>query len=126
MIFVFGSNLSGRHGKGAALFAIKNHGAKYGQGEGRQGNSYAIPTKDENLKTLDLQVIETFIKRFISYARENTNETFQVTAIGCGLAGYVYNQIAPMFKDVSSNCILCDEFKSVLKEKENETNTLGN
>lgn len=126
MIFVFGSNLAGRHGKGAALFAIKNHGAVYGQGEGRQGNSYAIPTKDENLKTLDLQVIETFIKRFNNYARENVNEMFQVTAIGCGLAGYVHHQIAPMFRDAPSNCILCDEFKSVLNEKENETNTLGN
>ena len=58
MIFVFGSNKAGRHGKGAAKYALENHGAIYGQGEGLQGNSYAIPTKDENLKPISLQGID--------------------------------------------------------------------
>lgn len=67
-IFVFGSNLAGRHGKGAALFARRNHGAIYGQGVGRQGNSYAIPTKDAKLRTLPLVTIHEHVGDFIVYA----------------------------------------------------------
>lgn len=127
-VFVFGSNLAGRHGKGAALFALKNHGAKYGQGEGRQGNSYAIPTKDAQLKPRDLQSIAVSVALFLDYARQHESETFQVTAVGCGLAGFSPAQIAPMFKDAPLNCELPLEFKNVLNEKEedNETDHLGN
>lgn len=126
-VFVFGSNLAGRHGKGAALFALKNYGAKYGQGEGRQGNSYGIPTKDENIKTLDLSVIAQHVAKFLEYAKQHESEIFQVTAIGCGLAGYSPKQIAHMFKDAPPNCELPQEFKLVLDEKEedNETDHLG-
>ena len=69
-IFVFGSNLAGRHGRGAALHASKNCGAIYGQGIGLQGLSYAIPTKDENLNVLDLDVIYFHIDNFIKFAKE--------------------------------------------------------
>jgi hypothetical protein len=86
MIFVFGSNLAGRHGKGAALHAMKNCGAIYGQGEGRQGNSYAIPTKDEHLVPLALSEISDAIGRFCAYARENDHLQFALTPIGTGLA----------------------------------------
>ena len=68
-IFVFGSNLAGRHGKGAALYAAKNFGAERGVGEGETGDSYAIPTKDENLQTLPLSAVEAAIVRFINQAR---------------------------------------------------------
>ena len=104
-IFVFGSNLAGRHGKGAALQAIENYGAIYGIGVGLQGNSYAIPTKDYNIKTLPLDKIEMYVNDFIKFAEKNKHLTFLLTAIGCGLAGYAPEDIAPMFKDASSNVI---------------------
>lgn len=114
MVFVFGSNLAGRHGKGAALFARQQRGAVYGQGAGPQGNAYAIPTKDANLKVLPLEEIERFVRTFIVYAATNPELEFQVTAIGCGLAGYKPEQIAPMFKDAPLNCHLPPEFEEVL------------
>lgn len=104
MIFVFGSNLAGRHGKGAALEAATLHGAIRGQGEGRQGNSYAIPTKDSNLHPLPLYEIKRHVNRFKVYAITNPKLEFQVTRIGCGLAGYSDHEIAPMFKGSSLNC----------------------
>lgn len=105
-IFVFGSNLAGRHGAGAALFARQNHGAIYGRGVGPQGNAYAIPTKDYQIKTLPLTAIAPHVKDFIGYARAHPELTFQVTRIGCGLAGYTDGQIAPMFRGAPDNCIL--------------------
>lgn len=113
-VFVFGSNLAGRHGKGAALFARQHRGAIYGQGQGRQGNSYAIPTKDANLRTLPLSVIKYQVEVFLTHADNHRDEQFQLTPIGCGLAGYNHEQIAPMFASVSDNVILPDEFKAVL------------
>ena len=102
-IFVFGSNLAGRHGKGAALFARQNHGAIYGQGIGLQGNSYAIPTKDFNIRTLPLDHIATFVHEFLRHAKNNPQHTYNVTPIGCGLAGYKYHQIAPLFTGAPDN-----------------------
>jgi hypothetical protein len=67
-VFVFGSNLAGRHGKGAALCALREHGAIYGLGVGKQGNSYAIPTKDQLIKTLSLSSINLYVKQFLEYA----------------------------------------------------------
>ena len=113
-IFVFGSNLAGRHGKGAALFAAKNHGAIYGQGRGLQGNSYAIPTKGHTLKTLPLSEINFFVHMFLLFAEENRDMIFNVTPIGCGLAGYKYSDIAPMFKDCPENVRLPIEFQQVI------------
>ena len=105
-IFVFGSNLAGRHGAGSAKEAHKNHGAVYGVGFGRTGNSYAIPTKDKNLNILPLQEIEIFVGQFKLYAKHHPELTFDVVKIGCGLAGYSEEQIAPMFKDCPMNCNL--------------------
>ena len=113
-IFVFGSNLSGRHGKGAALYALKHHGATYGIGEGRQGNAYAIPTKDGNLRTLALSQIKRHVSTFLIYAAANADLRFQVTAIGCGLAGYRPSDIAPMFAEAPRNCDLPIEFQREL------------
>jgi hypothetical protein len=106
MIFVFGSNLAGRHGAGAALYAKTHHGAVYGQGIGLQGNSYAIPTKDFYIRTLPLNVIQAYVEIFLSFARGNLELQFEVTKIGCGLAGYKESQIAPMFRDAPENCHL--------------------
>ena len=105
-IFVFGSNLAGRHGAGAALFARNNYGALYGQGVGRQGNSYAIPTKDYRINTLPLETIQGYVNEFLLYARNHPELDFRVTRIGCGLAGYNDAQIAPMFTNAPSNCSL--------------------
>lgn len=96
-IFVFGSNLAGRHGKGAALCAVKEHGAVYGQGSGLQGSSYAIPTKNRKLESLPLSLIKWYVTQFMQFARYHPNMTFNVTRIGCGLAGYTDTDIAPMF-----------------------------
>lgn len=112
MIFVFGSNLAGRHGKGAALFARQNHGAVYGVGAGRTGNSYAIPTKDENLRTLPLGTIGHYVDQFINYALDNLDLEFEVTKIGCGLAGYKESQIAPMFVGAPDNCHLPEGWRN--------------
>lgn len=109
-IWVFGLNLAGRHGAGAAKFAREHHGAIYGQGIGLQGNSYAIPTKDENLVTLPLVTIKQYVDEFLTFADEHRELTFICTKIGCGLAGYKDEDIAPMFEDVPSNCILPKEW----------------
>jgi hypothetical protein len=113
-IFVFGSNEAGRHGKGAAKFAHQNFGAIYGQGSGWQGNSYAIPTKDKNLKPLPLSKIKEYVDVFLISAKSYSQYTFQLTPIGCGLAGYRPEDIAPMFKDASINIELPTEFKEIL------------
>ncbi len=75
-IFVFGSNLSGIHGKGAALIAKQKYGAIQGQGWGLQGNSFAIPTKDQNIKTLPLYKIKIFIDTFFLFAKSNPDKKF--------------------------------------------------
>lgn len=110
-IFVFGSNLAGRHGAGAALHALKHHGAIYGVGEGMQGFSYAIPTKDKRLRTLPLTDIWASVERFKQLARMVPEATFRLTPIGCGLAGYKHEHIGPMFKDTPPNVIIPEEFK---------------
>lgn len=116
MIFVFGSNLAGRHGKGAAWEAYNNHGAIYGQGAGRQGNSYAIPTKDVKLNALPLDAIQNNVQNFFAYADANPELQFNVTRIGCGLAGYKDEQIAPMFKTHPANCKLHVMWEKILKD----------
>jgi len=113
-IFVFGSNLAGRHGKGAALYAKENHGAIYGQGIGLQGNSYAIPTKDHKIKTLPLAIIAGYVIQFIEFAKAHPELEFQVTAIGTGLAGYSHQQIAPLFRGYPDNCQMPDEWRALV------------
>jgi hypothetical protein len=112
-IFVFGSNLAGRHGAGAALYARKHHGAIYGIGVGHQGNSYAIPTKDERIETLPLSVIRQYVDQFIAYANAHPEFVFRLTPIGCGLAGYKPDDIAPMFKDAPANVLQPPEFTDI-------------
>jgi hypothetical protein len=113
-IFVFGSNLAGRHGAGSALQAVKHHHAVYGVGVGPTGTAYAIPTKDEKLGVLPLSVIRGHVIDFLNYAERNPQLHFRIVAIGCGLAGYTPEQIAPMFADAPDNCILPDVFHTAL------------
>lgn len=98
-IFVFGSNLSGRHGKGAAKQAL-GWGAIWGQAAGLQGRTYGIPTKDKSIRrTLRLDEIKPFVDDFILFAKDNPQLIFLVTSIGCGLAGLKPKQVAPLFED---------------------------
>lgn len=113
-IFVFGSNLAGRHGKGAAKEAYKNYGAIYGRSIGPMGNCYAIPTKDFEIKTLDLSVIKAYVDLFVKYTKDNPNLNFFVTAVGTGLAGYKDEDIAPMFKG-AINCWFPTNWKQYLE-----------
>lgn len=103
-IFVFGSNLAGRHGKGAALEARKRWGAEPWTGIGRTGNAYAIPTKGFTLSPLPLGVIQTYVQDFLRYAEAHPELQFYVTRVGCGLAGYTEAQIRPMFHGAPANC----------------------
>jgi len=113
-IFVFGSNLAGRHGAGAALIAMRRYDAQYGVGEGITGNSYGIPTKDAYFNVLSLETIENNVSRFLEYAIQHPEKEFFVTGIGCGFAGYTANQIAPFFKDAPNNVSIPDIFYSVI------------
>ncbi len=119
-VFVFGSNLAGRHGKGAALHARLEYGAIRGQAEGIQGNSYAIPTKDANLKTLPIDKIREYVKTFLYVANLSPETEFYVTAIGCGLAGYNPEDIAPFFANAPGNVELCLEFRGWLDRQIND------
>lgn len=98
-IFVFGSNLAGIHGAGAARHAREHFGAIYGRGMGLQGHSYGIPTKDHRIQSLPLDSIQVHVENFLRFAQEHPEMVFQVTRIGCGLAGYKDQQIAPLFKE---------------------------
>lgn len=113
-IFVFGSNLAGRHGAGSAKEAVEKYGAVYGKGVGRQGDSYAIPTKDIVMQRLTLKDIRYFVDIFKKYAAQHPNLTFNVVNIGCGLAGYTPEQIAPMFENSPNNVRLSKEFNKIL------------
>lgn len=99
-IFVFGSNLSGMHGAGAARIAMDSFGAKLGVGVGFTGQCYAFPTKDEKIKTLPLRVVDNFASDFCDVVRANPNKMFLLTAVGCGLAGFSPKQIAPLFYEL--------------------------
>lgn len=99
-IFVFGSNLSGIHGGGAARLAHENFGAVWGEGVGLTGQCYAIPTKSEGIKrTLTIEEIRFYVDNFIVVAKQESALKFLVTEIGCGLAGYSPSDIAPLFKN---------------------------
>lgn len=119
-IFVFGSNLAGIHGAGAAEVARVYYQAEMGVGVGRTGYAYAIPTKDRQISnTLDLIVIKQFVDDFIEYTKANPQLKFFVTRVGCGLAGLRDDQIAPMFKG-AINCSFAEQWKPWLNETSNE------
>lgn len=110
-IFVFGSNLGGMHGGGAARAAYNRFGAIWGQGVGLQGSSYAIPTMHGGP-----EAIKPYVDEFIEFATQHPDMKFLVTPIGCGIAGFVPSDIAPLFKgglDVD-NIILPRSFVEIL------------
>lgn len=110
-IFVYGSNLMGFHGGGAAKVAMNYFGAVWGQGVGLQGQSYAIPTMQGGVET-----IKPYVDDFISFAKNNPDLTFFVTRIGCGIAGFRAKEIAPLFAEAIDvdNIILPEDFVRIL------------
>lgn len=111
-IFVFGSNLAGAHGGGAARIALDFFGAVWGQGVGLQGQSYAIPTMQGGVET-----IKPYVDEFIEFAKVHPELKFLVTRIGCGIAGFRDEEIAPLFTDAieAENVILPKEFVEAIK-----------
>lgn len=114
-IFVFGSNLAGIHAGGAARTALERFGAIMGQGVGLQGQSYAIPTMQGGVET-----IKPYVDEFIELAREWDQTTFYVTRIGCGIAGFSDEEIAPLFADAMElyNVRLPESFVRVIRRSE--------
>lgn len=118
-VFVFGSNLAGRHGAGSAKAAKLDFGAVYGRGVGRTGDAYAIPTKDgrrgadlkDPRQKLGLDEVRRHVDDFIAYAAEHPELSFFVTRVGCGLAGHKDEEIGPMFAGAPKNCSLPHEWK---------------
>ncbi len=111
-IFVFGSNLAGMHGGGAARIARLHFGAVMGKGVGLQGQSYAIPTMQGGVET-----IRPYVDRFIAYAKRHPEKHFLVTPIGCGIAGFEAEDIAPLFKKAKEmkNISLPESFWEVIE-----------
>lgn len=111
-VFVFGSNLEGMHGGGAAFTAWKKFGAVMGCGVGLRGQSYAIPTMQGGVET-----IKPYVDSFIVFAKEHPELFFYVTRIGCGIAGFRDKEIAPLFSEAISveNICLPESFVKVLK-----------
>lgn len=111
-IFVFGSNLDGFHGGGAARIAMDRFGAVWGQGVGLQGQCYAIPTMQGGVNT-----IKPYVDEFVAFAEQHPEYKFLVTRIGCGIAGFANEEIAPLFQEALNveNIILPREFVKALQ-----------
>lgn len=118
-IFVFGSNLSGAHGAGAAKVALERFGAVYGRSSGLVGNSYAIPTKGRlknGLRVLPMDLIEQGIEQFAWFTVKHPELSFFVTRVGCGLAGLRDYNIAPLFKQCADNCSFAEDWAPLLAD----------
>lgn len=114
-IFVFGSNTRGQHIGGAARIAYEKFGAEWGNGFGLQGQSYAIPTMFG-----DVEDIRPYVNEFIEFAKKNKSKRFYVTKIGCGIAGYTVDEIAPLFEGAVDipNIYLPSEFWEVIEDEQ--------
>ncbi len=113
-VFVFGSNLQGHHAGGAARVAYQKFGAVMGQGVGMQGQSYAIPTMHGGIRD-----IKPYVDDFIELARESDKTTFYVTRIGCGIAGFKDEDIAPLFDEAYAlyNVRLPEAFARIIERR---------
>ena len=111
-IFVFGSNLGGFHGGGAAALAYRSFGAVWGQGEGLQGQSYALPTMVQTVAEM-----QPYVDRFIACAQLHPELKFYLTEVGCGIAGFTVNEVAPLFAKALDvpNIVLPERFFRVLQ-----------
>lgn len=112
-IFVFGSNLAGQHGGGAARLAYNQFDAEWGVGVGLTGKCYAIPTMHGGV-----DAIAPYVDEFIEFARQNSDMKFYVTRIGCGIAGFREEEMAPLFREALnvSNIVLPESFYNILTQ----------
>lgn len=120
-IFVFGSNLAGMHLGGSAKAAFCEYGAAWGEAEGLHGQSYAIPTCDEKIRPLSLMTVAEHVARFLGFARRHRDMYFQVTKIGCGIAGFTDAQIAPLFDGAPINCLLPMDWRITAAQNASKT-----
>jgi hypothetical protein len=114
-VFVFGSNLAGLHGRGAALIAKDLYHAQFGVGIGFVGRSYAIPVKDRFVRKLNVKSIIPYVNHFIAFTHDNPEMRFFVTRVGCGYAGYKNWEIAPLFRKANTNCSFPHLWKPFVK-----------
>lgn len=115
-VFVFGSNMAGTHQGGAAKTALLNFGAMKGVGRGWSGQSFAIPTMNEHLQQMPLSQIQHYVDDFKIYTKNHPKTKYFITAVGCGVAGYTVEEIAPMFKGISHNVILPVSFRPFVEK----------
>ena len=111
-VFVFGSNIQGAHGGGAAWYAHKKFGAEWGVGEGLTGRTYALPTMEGEAS------LKHAVENFIACAKAHPGLIFLVTAVGCGIAGYTPDEVAPLFREATSleNVYLPQVFWNVINK----------
>ena len=114
-VYVFGSNLAGRHSEAEALMALREHGAIYGRAVGPQGRSYAIPVRDEQGKLLPIVIITRYVQAFLRFAETHRALSFEVTRIGCGRDAHRDEVIAPLFASAPKNCHLPPGWSRYLK-----------
>lgn len=124
MIFVFGSNLAGIHGAGAARYAAQHLGAEMGVGRGRTGQCYALPTKGSRIQCMPLEFIKQSVDGFLNHAAAHPGDEFKVTRVGCGLGGYKDKDIAPLFINAPSNCYFDNAWSLYLGNNHNYWGTL--
>lgn len=104
-VFVFGSNRLGAHRGGAARYAYDHFGAELSNSEGIQGQSYALPTMDKDMKPYSSYNLKKVVNSFVYYARQHPEKTFLLTKVGCGIAGFTEAQIAPLFRHTPGNVV---------------------
>lgn len=124
-VLVFGSNEAGIHGGGAAKTAYEKHGARWGFSYGHCGDSFAIPTKDQDIQTLPLERIKQYVQGFLAYAAGHPKLTFKVTRIGCGLAGFKDRQIYTMFLNAPPNCHFDEAWRPLFEQWQGERTYWG-
>lgn len=125
MIFVFGSNLDGIHGAGAAKTALRERGATWAAGEGLMGTSYALPTKGHKISYMSLEDVKLHVQRFLDHAHANPYATYMVTQVGCGLGGFTKEEIAPLFASAPANCRFDKEWSKLLPRNVKFWGTFG-
>lgn len=123
-VLVFGSNRSGRHGRGAARTASRLYGAEDGIGEGQAGQSYALPTKDVDLESLSVDAIQAHVDRFIEYAESHPETEFMLTRVGCRLAAHRDETIGPLFAKAPKNVFLPGPWERYVQSRENSVRIL--
>lgn len=114
MYLVFGSNKDGNNAGGSARYAHIELGAKIGVAEGLTGEAYALPTVGHGFRKMSLNEVKYYVGSFLIFAAENRDLEFQVTRVGCGIAGFTDEQIAPLFTLAPSNCLFDTAWKQFL------------